>query len=546
MPGDIADRNSPLPISRSMHSLWPSSGSIKTPRDASVQDLVRTKENRPTRPKQEDHLAGNCPTRLLSPVPNLNPKVLRARPSIDSTGFPKLTLSSSNVGSSGKTENIRRKSVHKRVMSRVKEGILNRSKSAIKLPEPAEAHRCVIDTMADQASSKLHRNTSGSSRHSLALETWSRPAMQPSRLNPSSGNLSMSMFKIDKGVGGAQNDTPRPELNVKGVIRRQDPLVRSAIPSAIIKSNSMTHPSQPAAPIVDPAFLEIVIRTTSRHIGPEDSFPTWVAVTARVKGTAGVLSDVRLSAEAGMDGNIHDILGPQNVTTLYRGETLELRVKLSSQINKRQEYRRVSEQSATIDKLYDELACMLGDGLLELLVVKARYGHSLFSKDTVLTTEQVFKTRLQKDMIQQNTGPINSRGPEAGSKAQYEAASTNQSSDHSPASPTTSSSTSLVITTNLPGLNSEQTPSPDAARKVWHHIRRDSKSPAWFEAFDQSPVDECQDEDVVVSTMRKKALENKRSIGAETIKDWRSLSQSERQDASSTAAQMSGEYPWLL
>jgi len=370
--------------------------------------------------------------------------------------------------------------------------------------------------------------------------------MQPSGLNPSTGNLSMSMLKIDKGVSGARNDTSRTELIVDGVIRRRDPVVRSTIPPAIKKLNSMTHPSQPAAPIVDPVFLEIVIRTTSRHIGPEDPFPTWVAVTARVKGTAGVLSNVRLSAEAGMDGNIHDILGPQNVTTLYRGETLELRVKLSSQINKRQEHRRVSEQSATIDKLYDELACMLGDGLLELLVVKARYGHSLFSKDTVLTTEQVFKTRLQKGMIQQNTDSIDSRGPEAGSKVQYDAASTNQSSDHSPASPTTSSSTSLAITTNLPGDNSEQTPSPDAARKVWHHIRRDSRSPAWFEAFDQSHVGESHDEDVVVSTMRKKALENKRSIGAETIKDWRSLSQSERQDASSTAAQMLGEYPWLL
>jgi len=247
-----------------------------------------------------------------------------------------------------------------------------------------------------------------------------------------------------------------------------------------------------------------------------------------------------------MDGDIHDILGPQNVATLHRSETLELRVKVSSRINKRQEHRRVSEQSATIDKLYDELAFMLGDGLLELMVVKARYGHSLFSKETVMTTEQSFKTRLQKDMIQPNYDSKRSRDSEPGPELQSDSHSITPSPSDSPASQTPNSSTSLVVTPKLAGRDSTQSPSPDAARKIWHHIRRDSKSPAWFEAFDQSPAEEHQDEDGVVSAMRRKALENKRSIGAETIKEWRSLSQSERQGASATAAQMSGEYPFCI
>ncbi|GAB7338204.1 hypothetical protein MBLNU457_4544t3 [Dothideomycetes sp. NU457] len=247
-----------------------------------------------------------------------------------------------------------------------------------------------------------------------------------------------------------------------------------------------------------------------------------------------------------MDGTIHDILGPQNVSTLHRSETLELRVKVSSQINKRQGHRQASEQSATIDKLYDELACMLGDGLLELMVVKARYGHSLFNKDTVMTTEQSFKTRLQKDMIQPHSESTRSRDSEAGPDVQSNAHSITPSPDDSPASPSTESSTSLVITTNLAGLDSTQSPSPDAARKIWHHIHRDSKSPAWHEAYAQLPAEEPQEEDGVISAMRRKALENKRSIGAETIKEWRSLSQSERQGASATAAQMSGEYPFCI
>lgn len=251
---------------------------------------------------------------------------------------------------------------------------------------------------------------------------------------------------------------------------------------------------------------------------------------------------MRLSVGAGMDGTIHDILGLQNVSTLHRGETLELRVKVSSQVNKRQGHRRVSEQSATIDKLYDELACMLGDGLLELMVVKARYGHSLFSRETVLTTEQAFKTRLQKDMIQPSYESTRSRGP----NVQPISRSISPSPDHSSASPSTESSTSLLIKTNLAGRNSTQSPSPDAARRIWHHIHRDSKSPAWFEAFDQLPAEEHQEEDGIVSAMRRKALANKRSVGAETIKEWRSLSQSERQGASATAAQMSGEYPFCI
>jgi len=400
--------------------------------------------------------------------------------------------------------------------------------------------------MAHHASSKLRQDLSASSRRSLVLENWSRPALQPSRLNPSTGNLSMSMLNIDKSAGGTHKNVLGAGPNSDGVVRPQDQLAKSPIPPTIKKVNSISHPSKSVTPIPDPASLEIVIRTTSRHIGPDDPFPTWVAVTARVKGTVGVLSNVRLSVEAGMDGNIHDILGPQNVTTLHRGETLELRVKVSSQINKRREHRRVSEQSATIDKLYDELACMLGDGLLELMVVKARYGHTLFSNDTVLTTEQVFKTRLQKDMIASKINLLDPRDSEAFSRTQHESESSTGTSDDSQTSPTRSCSPPLIITTNLPDSKSADTPQSDEARKIWHHIRRDSKSTAWFECLDQSDVHDVQEDDELISKMRKQALVNKRSIGAETIKDWRRLSQSERQDASSKAVQMSGEYPWLL
>jgi len=272
MSGGFADQNRPLPASRSTHSLWPSSGSIRMVKEAPLHTSKRAKENRPIRSTQENHPVVNCPTRILSPSPN-RPQSLRARPSMEATRLPALSLASNNINVNVKPEMVRRQSVHKRVMSRVKDGILNRSKSTIRLPEPLDVHRCMIDTMADQASSKLHRNPSRSSRHSLAIETWNRPAMQVSRPSPLA-NLSMSMLQLDKSASGAQEHASRTEVNVDAATTRKDPTVRSPVPSTIKKLSSIPHHSQPVTPIVNPTFLEIVIRTSSRHIGPEDPFPT--------------------------------------------------------------------------------------------------------------------------------------------------------------------------------------------------------------------------------------------------------------------------------
>ncbi|GAB7338202.1 hypothetical protein MBLNU457_4544t2 [Dothideomycetes sp. NU457] len=272
MSGGFANQNRPMPGSRSTHSLWPSSGSIRMVNETPLQSSTRTKENRPIKSTQENPAAVSLPPRILSPSPN-RPQSLRARPSMEATRLPALSVNSSNIDASPKPEMVRRKSVHKRVMSRVKDGILNRSKSALKLPEPLDIHRCRIDTMADQASSKLHRNPAVSPRNSFAMESWNRPVMQAPRPSPLA-NLSMSMLDLDTSASRVQKHASRSEVDFDGATTWRDPTVRSPLPSATKKLNSIPHRPQPVTPIVDPAFLELVIRTTSRHIGPEDPFPT--------------------------------------------------------------------------------------------------------------------------------------------------------------------------------------------------------------------------------------------------------------------------------
>lgn len=272
MSGTFADQNRRLVDSHSTYSLWPSSGSIRMVKETPLQNPTRAKENRPIRSSQENYAALKCPPRILSPSPN-RPRVLRTRPSMEAAKPPALSLTSSNINSNGKPEMTRRKSVHKRVMSKVKDGILNRSKSTIKLPEPLDVHRCMIDTMADKTSSKLHRTPSTVSRHSLAGGAWNRPAMQASRPSPLA-NLSMSMLDLDKSAYRPGKHASRSEVDVNGTNSYKDPSVRSPLPSTIRMLNSIPHRPQPVTPIVDPVFLEIIIRTTSRHIGPEDPFPT--------------------------------------------------------------------------------------------------------------------------------------------------------------------------------------------------------------------------------------------------------------------------------
>ena len=101
---------------------------------------------------------------------------------------------------------------------------------------------------------------------------------------------------------------------------------------------------------------------------------------------------------------------------------------------------------------------------------------------------------------------------------------------------TTQASPSLQ--TSLAPDQNEHPESQDSARKLWQHIRRTSLSAKQLEEMTPERVQHLEASDEALKELRRKALANKRSVGAETLKGWKweeSMQRYERQ----------GEAPWM-
>jgi hypothetical protein len=107
--------------------------------------------------------------------------------------------------------------------------------------------------------------------------------------------------------------------------------------------------------------------------------------------------------------------------------------------------------------------------------------------------------------------------------------------------------------TSLPSTAEETPETTDAARKVWRHIRRSSLTPSQQQqqqlqiqppvaaAATSSQVDllhQDLESDAALMELRRKALANKRSVGAETLMAWKWDTRRER-------LRERGELPWM-
>lgn len=93
--------------------------------------------------------------------------------------------------------------------------------------------------------------------------------------------------------------------------------------------------------------------------------------------------------------------------------------------------------------------------------------------------------------------------------------------------------TSLPDVTPLPDLDVCAT--QDDARRLWHHIRRSSLSSRQLAEMTPPQLAMLEAGDETVQALRKQALANKRSVGAETLREWRWTEQMAR----------TGESPWM-
>jgi len=91
--------------------------------------------------------------------------------------------------------------------------------------------------------------------------------------------------------------------------------------------------------------------------------------------------------------------------------------------------------------------------------------------------------------------------------------------------PLTSAVKSTTALSNLQSKASSPadcSPGPDDARALWKHIRQSSRS-ALQQLVESAPetLEQLEASDDVVRNLRKQALANKRSVGAETLRAWR-------------------------
>ena len=104
---------------------------------------------------------------------------------------------------------------------------------------------------------------------------------------------------------------------------------------------------------------------------------------------------------------------------------------------------------------------------------------------------------------------------------------------------TTAVSTEILSSTriNVAYLN-EPSESQDSARQLWRHIRRTSLSAKQLQEMTAEPLHQVEADDEHLRELRRRALANKRSIGAETLRAWKweeSMQQREKQ----------AEAPWM-
>lgn len=529
------------PLKSSHYRLWPS--------DKLQKDVLRTmppasssKENLPLWQRHSIHMPqihNQGKFAALSAASSLNVQRLRARPSID-TSIQRLALKNPNTvmqqEPSTRPDTKRRKSIHKRVMSRVRDGVLGRSKSSSRFPSGTGG-----DQPGDKGlklSNTRQRQQASRARLELCDADLDKGSAKHTKSSLCCGDLTISMIKLDSSVRSRSRSpaliTPAVQSNKAPVVHDdQTPKLERRRPAPV--SAHRTHATHP-----NPVCIQLSVRPSSRHIGVDDGIPTWFTVSAKVIGTSGEIRGLTLSIDAGIDGRIHTVLGPLSIMSMSCGDVTELRVKLSPKAVCQRLRRRDSTQS-TFDDLCSELESMLGDALTELMVVKACYTHSLLTKETYLTTEYSLKVRHSDPTIP--TVPDQSY-PGPGHDKQIENASNSSgiSPPSSPPSCETSMSTAdddRTVHHKPDNASTPTQPSPDAARRVWNHIRRDSKSAAELLDFDAGKL-----EDEAVTAMRKQALANKRSVGAETLRDWQTITGS-RQEHCCMEDRRVAHVPWL-
>ena len=533
-------------------SIWPVASSIALSGASLVQRHAMNKENKPLWQGRVLDVSQAQKSAVLAVAPSLNVQRLRPRPSMDVARCESVQSradTASNASVEGRDVK-KRKSVRKRVMSKVKDGLLSRTKSTLKISGSHDAH--IRDETVRVDYLPIRYNTTSKSGRFLQQQpsqsqlSLSAIQREDTPSPPCSGDLTLSMLHLDSTTSLdrcalAENLTP-DKSKAGGQIECVRPVQHGRTPQPVKMS-----PAAKSATQDRPVYVQLTSTPNPSLTVDAGTEAFWVTVAVKVIGACGNIMNLILTIEPGVDGHIHDVVGQMNVASLHSTEQLDILVRVSLRKRKSRMTRNDSCQSisSNFDVLCSELETMLGDWPAELFTVKARYAHSLFPINTTLALELNYTRRTRgRNAFAASTVALIPVTQFTTHADEHETPSPRSfiepREQHSPAR----SETSL---TDPSEAGSEERyhsppPSPDAARAIWHHMRRDSKPVT--EALNIASSDGSEAEDKALVAMKQKALMNKRSVGAETLRDWHNDTRPRKED-SCPSRRRDSSAPWL-
>lgn len=491
----------------------------------------------------------------------------------------------------------RKKSVHRRVISKVKEGILTRSRSTLKFP-------------GRESSASRQPSTQSTAEPRVSFEGY--PASDPSP------NL---VVTVTAPVNPAlqASGSPSPENTPRPARRHARP------PSPVNQKSNVAIPQPPLAPM----HIRLRLLPDIQSLDVNEESVIWVAVEAEATTTSptadrqiGEIRKLKLSVRP-ETGVLLDVVGQRTISSLSAGQRLEMFLKVN--ILRKQNLSCSQSTTKLMDTLTAELERELGYGSTALFTVTARYRHSLLPEDTILMVRHHCKIRRpnrdsmwslpgdeaptdgvtyngQKHLIDfliRNNPPdvalsaireyvdpsdldhehvlnLQRSGADCSSSARRHSRSISRPTTiHATSSTSTfstglstpqsfPSSSPLVPSSNLRCLSATSScaspqhtgpssvwppaqplpssPSPisytarsdaattqailmppsdpDEARQIWRHMRNHSRSISTQHRNSAESIERLTAADENVAGMRRQALMNKRSVGADTLKEW--------------------------
>ncbi|KAJ9640969.1 hypothetical protein H2199_005637 [Coniosporium tulheliwenetii] len=301
---------------------------------------------------------------------------------------------------------------------------------------------------------------------------------------------------------------------------------------------------------------------------------------ARYNADPGRITDIYVEIIPSDDCVLTSTIGPCTYPALHAGQTMTLLLQASVQevSNKKSQSRSLAKSTTTVDEAFADLEMLLGEMTTDLFTVKVHYKHSHFPKNTELIAVDTCRVRRPNALSAWRSLPCSKDAERAQSRMHqvHRRLVSVIASDESPSAallaleglpdrisgtfacpefmdlvrgelehrcqalgcpipnPEDEVSSTLrapspdlgrfsfehratVIHTRLTEDPAEEEPD-DRARNIWRHMRKSSKSHYRLAKSSTRSFEKLGSVDAQLMELRKRAVQNKRSVGADTLR----------------------------